>query len=891
MSTVNSGKKFSKKQLAVVIPLLISSATFADEQADLKDIELEVITVTSQKRAQNLQEVPVAVTAVSGDALAEQAIKDIIDLKAYVPALNVQQSQTAAHSNFSLRGVGTSSQNWGTESSVGLYIDGVYRPRQSALINNFVDVEAVEVLRGPQGTLFGKNTPSGAISIRSVAPDHQANGFIEVGLGNFNLKNFSGATNLSIVEDVLAFRVTGFKSNRDGTVSDVNFGENIYNDRNRYGLKAQMLYTPTDTLSLRVIADYGEIDEVCCAAGPMVSNFYKEGSPTEAGTDTIFAMPPFNATIIPDSQYDQRVVALALAPIAKMTDKGISAELQWDINSSWKMTSITAGRQYESFDYSNSSYIDLDISNRDNHALQKSFSQELRFDYTSEKFNAITGLYYFQNDQTVDSATIIGEDFNPFFMNFILPNAVNQLDPVLMQMNPQATPEWIAAQKQQLLGVFDGIDMLSMISGGTIAPAGIAGLSETSYNANSAQEQKSFAIFGQFDVALSDTTTLTAGLRWTKETKDMVNVFTEDLPTGAAHPDDMRTAQELIPNMLAAAGSLGAILADPSLLGSPALPQITAALAPFQQDNWGAQITSPVTRLRSDLADKIDDNQLTGTIKLSYQPNRTTLVYGSFGTGYKSGGMNTDRLAEGLDPKFKAEKSQAWEIGLKKDFPEQNIRTNIAAHITKVKDFQANAFIGDSFNLMNAGDYDTSGFEFEGTWLATELTNFNVMYAHTKATYASFEKGPCWNATPWHFGIQDPGQESEIPWMPNSYCNRKDGRPIGQPEDQLLVAAKQILPISDSIYSYAVLEYSLQGDLYTDGSNDPLSYRGSVGLWNARLNFNIESVDLDVNFWAKNIGNKKYFSQASFPGPLQPGKLYNFYAEPATYGVTIKKRF
>ena len=154
--------RFKPSTLSSIVALSLafsSSMSFAQEDEG----RLETITVTAQKRAQNLQEVPVSVTAFTGDEMAEAVIKDMYDLQTNVPGLGAFQSQSATNSSFSIRGVGTSSQNFGLESSVGLYVDGVYRARQNSMINNLVDVAAVEVLRGPQGTLFGKNTPSGAI--------------------------------------------------------------------------------------------------------------------------------------------------------------------------------------------------------------------------------------------------------------------------------------------------------------------------------------------------------------------------------------------------------------------------------------------------------------------------------------------------------------------------------------------------------------------------------------------------------------------------------------------------------------------------------------------------------------------------------------------------------
>ena len=164
---------FRRRPVAAFVALTLgfgANTAFAQEDAqEAEESGLETIVVTAQKRAQNLQEVPVSVSAFTGEEMTEAVIKDMYDLTANVPAMAAFQSQSATNSSFSIRGVGTSSQNFGLESSVGLYVDGVYRARQNSMINNLVDVEAVEVLRGPQGTLFGKNTPSGAVLVRTVA--------------------------------------------------------------------------------------------------------------------------------------------------------------------------------------------------------------------------------------------------------------------------------------------------------------------------------------------------------------------------------------------------------------------------------------------------------------------------------------------------------------------------------------------------------------------------------------------------------------------------------------------------------------------------------------------------------------------------------------------------
>lgn len=136
---------------------------------------------------QKAQQVLVAVTTFSDERLRELSVTDVLDLRTSAPSLFVRITQSHATTSFRIRGVGTSSQNFGLESSVGFYVDGVYRARQSSAINGLVDIDAVEVLRGPQGTIFERNTPSGAIQNKTVAPNDEQTGFATVSAGNFDL--------------------------------------------------------------------------------------------------------------------------------------------------------------------------------------------------------------------------------------------------------------------------------------------------------------------------------------------------------------------------------------------------------------------------------------------------------------------------------------------------------------------------------------------------------------------------------------------------------------------------------------------------------------------------------------------------------------------------------
>ena len=879
-------QNFRLKPVSALVALslgLSSPFAFAQEEAQETEKEgLETIVITAQKRAQNLQEVPVSVTAFTGDEMAESAIKDLYDLRTNVPGLSAFQSQSATNSSFSIRGIGTSSQNFGLESSVGLYVDGVYRARQNSLINNLIDIEAVEVLRGPQGTLFGKNTPSGAVLVRTVKPDHDGTGFVEATVGNLGLFNISGAKSFSAIEDVLAFRISAFNSDRDGIVDDINLGDDLINDRNRWGVRAQALYTPNEDFELRIIVDKAEIDEICCAALTELSNFMATDIPGKFGTDAALSQPPFNADIFSGDTFFDRRTALSTLPISQMEDDGISAEINWDLNDNYTLVSVSAIRNFDSLDFIDTDFTNANLFQTTNDAEQSSFSQELRLDYTGENLNFILGAYYFEQEIDLRYKIETLENFNDFY-------SLN-----LAALQP----------------IFDGINALNVISGGLIAPAAQGAPGGTSFSHLAEQEHESYAVFGQFDYKFNDAWTLTAGLRFTSEEKQLNVAYSQALPDGSNTPTFFNTIgdpslpQTLTPDsLLVGAGTagavLGGILSGQIDIFSPAGQQALQALVPFQTPGWGFQSLTANTAQRPDVDAMLDDDQVTGTLKLSYQPDSESLYYASFGTGYKSGGTNTDRIAFNqslpaddpaqLNPVFGAETSESFEIGMKKDFPDQNLRVNAALHYTTVEDFQANTFTGQGFNLQNAGDIKTSGLELEVTWLPADTWEVNFAYARTNAEFETFERGNCWVAYTWHTGIQDPGQAN--PQNPNPYCDRSGDRLGSEPEDYAVLKLKKEMDLSDGMYSYLQLEYSYTGDMPLDSSNDPFKFQGSYNLLNMRFYMNFEDYDTDVIIWGRNILDEEYIFGTDFDVPIQDGKLMAYTPEPATFGITVKKRF
>ncbi|MGA0027435.1 MAG: TonB-dependent receptor, partial [Steroidobacteraceae bacterium] len=227
---------------------------------------LEEIIVTAQKREQSLQDVPISISAVSAEALEQNSIQNIYNLQAVVPGLTLQAVDPPGQGTaIALRGLGNSVFNMGFEPAVATFVDGIYRSRSGLLAtSDFLDLERIEVLKGPQGTLFGKNTSAGLMHLISRKPTlGQFEGNVEVGYEEYGRYRLKGSVNLP-VGDTAAFRLAASQAQGGGWLKVAGTGQDIH-DRDRWAVKAQFLAQPSDDLSIHLVADIGEADEVCCA--------------------------------------------------------------------------------------------------------------------------------------------------------------------------------------------------------------------------------------------------------------------------------------------------------------------------------------------------------------------------------------------------------------------------------------------------------------------------------------------------------------------------------------------------------------------------------------------------------------------------------------------------
>lgn len=441
----------------------------------------EEIIVYASKRPDEARRQPVAASVVTAQELAVSGTRNLAEMQSLVPGLSLNRATSSNSVAFGIRGNATNSVNAALEPSVGLYVDGVPRARQGAMINDLVDVRRVEVLKGPQGTLFGRNTPAGAVSVVTVAPDDDS-GFVQFGAGSDDNREASGALTLRAIDEVLAFRVAATGARGDGTVDDVALGTAALNDRDRWGARVQALYTPREHIALRVIADASGLDEHCCAVGSWLNNVeaqrLPEGTAPKPGTDArVLAL---GGTVLPQQDFYDRVTSLSELSRSSNDEAGLSAQFDMDLGES-RLASISAYREYSLDDAGDADFTDLDVLLGRYELDQSQWSQEFRLSGVDDTLDYVAGLFWFHNQVDSESSVIAGAD----------------------------------------TGALLGLPTAAL-------PAGSAATTRAS------QDNTAVAVFGQAEVALAPELSLTVGARWTREEKQLRNRFRED---ASAQPD------------------------------------------------------------------------------------------------------------------------------------------------------------------------------------------------------------------------------------------------------------------------------------------------------------------------------------------------------------------
>ncbi|MFN4226039.1 MAG: TonB-dependent receptor, partial [Hyphomonas sp.] len=432
---------------------------------------LQTVTVTATKREQTLQDVPIAVSVVDDTTISRAAIVDLNDLQSIVPSLTVGQLQSSANTNFIIRGFGNGANNAGIEPSVGVFIDGVYRSRSASQISDLPNIERVEVLRGPQSTLFGKNASAGVISVVTKKPQFEFGGMVDATVSNYNGYRLNGYVTGPITEN-LAGAVSATYNKRDGYVEDRGFGPD-QNERNRWGVRGDLLFEPTTDLSFRLMADYDSIDEVCCAASNVVNG--PTGAIIQALGGNLVAEDPFS--------YD---VFYNFGSTNKIDNGGVSLQADWDLGEV-QLTSITAYRESKLDTNQDSDFTSADLIGRNaNKTDIQTFTQEFRISSSGiGRVDWMIGGFYFDETVEIENDFRYGTDFRGY-ADALSGGALNTVEFLL---------------------------------GGAPAVGNLFGQAGQGLAEEFGQDNTAKSLFATFDIHASDRATFTFGANYTDDEK------------------------------------------------------------------------------------------------------------------------------------------------------------------------------------------------------------------------------------------------------------------------------------------------------------------------------------------------------------------------------------
>ncbi|MBX8469050.1 TonB-dependent receptor [Pseudomonas sp. RIT778] len=350
--------------------------------------QLETVTVTTRRREESSQDVPTPMSVVSGQTLETQRVYRIQDLQQLVPSVNVAYMH-ARQSSVSIRGLGNNPASDGLEGSVGLYIDNVYLGRPGMAVFDLMDIEQLEVLRGPQGTLFGKNTTAGVINISTRAPSFTPERSIETSVGEDGYFQTKGTLS-GPLNDQLAGRISAYRTRSDGDIKNEFNGHDL-NGGSRDGFRAQLLFKPNENFNLRWIGDYNEEDS---SAGTRV--LYNTG-PTINGVNLYSARAAAaGATLVNGSH---RKVNLDSDQHVTVHQGGTSVEANWTLPSDFTLTSVSSYR-FWNFTPRNDDGLNVPATYNAGVSVEdKQYSQEFRLaSPKGEFFDYVLGAYYFGSD-------------------------------------------------------------------------------------------------------------------------------------------------------------------------------------------------------------------------------------------------------------------------------------------------------------------------------------------------------------------------------------------------------------------------------------------------------------------------------------------------------------
>ena len=851
-NTINNLSNVSgvfKKALLVtaVLSALGASAALQAQEEDTNEVDdggIERIFVTASKRQTGLQETPIAVSVVAGQAIERTKVLDIGDLQTLVPTLRVTPLQRSTNTNFSIRGFGNGGNNTGIEPSVGIFIDGVYRSRAAAQIGDLPRLQQIEVLSGPQSTLFGKNASAGVISVRTEAPSYDFEGKVEAGVGNYNMRLLKGHITNGITDD-LAFSLSAGINKRDGFTKSIVPGIAELNDRDRFNLRGQFLYEPTEDVTVRFIADYSEIEEICCTVAAAV-----EGPSTNAirfaGGQALSSDDPF--------AYES---ALNTAPISNVEDSGVSAQVDIDFDG-FAFTSITAFRANDSTSGEGNTgndidYTTLDILRNATFTDIETFTQEFRLTSTTDNDLAwMVGAFIFSEEVSNGEALTFGTEIRTFFEVLSAGGGLPGILGTVEGLYPNVQPGDFFAP---------GLDV------------------NTEFN----QQNDAYSIFANFDYKLTDNLVATLGISYTNDEKEITKdqVVNNDVLSSF----DFDTEPTVLGAPLVDVFT-GGFIADG--LSPPAASATANGIVGFLK---GLQFVPAFVNLPNSVEDnESSDSKTTWSARLAYKLNKNINFFATAATGFKATSWNLTRDSRPFPTDLAAlttagisqpnqttgtrfadpEEATVFELGMKSSF--KSGAFNITLFDQSIKGFQSATFVGTGFVLSNAGQQSTKGIEFDSLYRATDNITLTLAGTILDPIFDSFVGGSGWDEANQVAIVQDLSGQ----------------KPSNISERSFTAGISYDFELDNGMYGYVRTDYLYESEarlVY----NLPESLTHEVSSFNASAGLNFEN-GVHVQLWVRNLNNDETFL-SGFPAPIQNGSFNAYPSAPRTFGASVSYEF
>ena len=869
-------RKFDSASLFVLAVATLGGTAFAQETpaqdaaAADQNYGLAEIVVTATKRSENLQDVPVAVSAISSEALQAKGVFETSDLNNTMPNFQVSSPYGQQQPNFSVRGVGVGTEfNANAASPVGVYVDEVYQSFRSSHGQQLYDLNQIEVVRGPQGTLYGRNTTGGAVNFITRAPELTGqNGYATAGYGNFGRINLEGAVEVTPSPDKFGIRLAGtyvdsdpFIKNRlpAGLNTSAGFGASGLNRNSglspggsqSYGLRLTMRWMPVETVDLKLKVYAAEVEggtEVPLPTGSSrTSDVINYTNPNFLLGGLFGALAP--AGLVPAS-YSQSARGLGLNEVeldtvgtALSRARGIVFDARIDLSDNLKLISISG---YDDGLYAQSSTdcdgTPLRLCSIGYRSKFDAFNQDVRLDYDGGPFKAIVGAFYGKDSVTADNT--------PDFFN-LTSDIVRAVGLPPSYFNPG--------------GAFNGAGL----SAGSL-PTGIRATQEFT------QKRTSYAAYGEASYELTPTLKVTAGLRYTKDK----NKFLDGITT---YFDDAGTARLITVSNFTQGGAFSPyfLQAVRDEAGNVVIPSFQALGIP----------------LPGGLENRGSSGRVTGRAIVDWKPSDDVLVYGSYSRGYRSGTFNGLAYGSANQVYFvKPEQVDAFELGLKSRFLDNRAQLNISVFYYNYKGQQGQVVDASATANLISLDGSLKGLEVEAILQPVDSLTLSASFGLLDSKY---DNGAC------------PANPATIPNFPAQLgsCVVSSAGPVSVGGNPFPYAAKQSASFAAdwNIIDDGDNKLTLHGDLnytgqfyfdsFKDYSRGPLPVvasgkfgegEGDYWIANARATYTFGR--FSVSAWGKNLTDRVYYP---FGISLENlfGNGYRVRALPRTYGVEATVRF